>query len=135
MRSKRDVLHLVRHQVLRNCTPSNETYFGGIARHLAEMRSILRPDAHLAYVVVDQASYLRVMIPTSRLIAEIGKSLGYEVDAIDLFRTRLATATKVQLREEVVILKWPKKKFSMLKSEPVSLFTSQVLSDEEATSD
>src|SRR5438128_5194773 len=28
---------------------------------------------------------------------------------IDLFRTRLATATKEQLREEVVVLRWPGK--------------------------
>ncbi len=30
-----------------------------------------------------------------------------KVMAIDLFRTRLATATKEQLREEVVVLRWP----------------------------
>ncbi len=42
-----------------------------------------------------------------QLLADIAKSLGYEVMGIDLFRTRLATATKVQLREEVVLLQWP----------------------------
>ena len=82
-------------------------YFGGMARHLAELRTILRPDAHLAYVVGDQASYLRVMIPTGRLLAEIAQHLGYELVGIDLFRTRLATATRAQLREEVVVLRWP----------------------------
>lgn len=82
-------------------------YFGGMARHLAELRALLRPGAHLAYVVGDQASYLRVMIPTGRLLADIAQSLGYEVESIDLFRTRLATATKQQLREEVVVLRWP----------------------------
>jgi len=35
--------------------------------------------------------------------------LGYELDGIDLFRTRLATATRAQLREEVVVLRWPGK--------------------------
>jgi hypothetical protein len=82
-------------------------YFGGMARHLADLRSILRPGAHLAYVVGDQASYLRVMIRTGQLLADIGQSLGYEKARVDLFRTRLATATKEQLREEVVILRWP----------------------------
>ncbi len=82
-------------------------YFGGMARHLAELREVLRPGAQLAYVVGDQASYLRVMIRTGQLIAEIAQSLGYEVVRIDLFRTRLATATREQLREEVVILRWP----------------------------
>jgi DNA modification methylase len=81
-------------------------YFGGMARHLADLRSVLKPGAQLAYVVGDQASYLRVMIRTGELLADIAKSLGYEVIGIDLFRTRLATATKEQLREEVVLLKW-----------------------------
>lgn len=82
-------------------------YFGGMARHLSELRAILRPGAQLAYVVGDQASYLRVMIRTGQLLADIARSLGYEVVAIDLFRTRYATATKARLREEVVLLRWP----------------------------
>lgn len=82
-------------------------YFGGMARHLAELRKYLKPGAQLGYVVGDQASYLQVMIQTGQLLAGIAESLGYEVASIDLFRTRLATATKKQLREEVVILRWP----------------------------
>jgi len=82
-------------------------YFGGMARHLSELRSVLRPGAQLAYVVGDQASYLRVMIRTGELLADIAQSQGYELVDIDLFRTRLATATKEHLREEVVLLRWP----------------------------
>lgn len=82
-------------------------YFGGMARHLSELRSILKPGARLAYVVGDQASYLRVMIRTGELLGNIAESLGYELSGIDLFRTRLATATKEQLREEIVVLNWP----------------------------
>jgi len=82
-------------------------YFGGIAQHLASLRSILRPGAFLGYVVGDQASYLRVMIRTGQLIAEIADSLSYKVESIDLFRTRLSTATGEHLREEVVVLRWP----------------------------
>jgi DNA modification methylase len=81
-------------------------YFGGMAKHLADLRRALRPGAHLAYVVGDQASYLRVMIRTGQILGEIAQKLGYELVGIDLFRTRLATATKDQLREEVVVLKW-----------------------------
>jgi DNA modification methylase len=81
-------------------------YFGGMAKHLAELRRILRPGAQLAYVVGDQASYLRIMIRTGKLLADIATSLGYELVDIDLFRTRMATATKEQLREEVVLLRW-----------------------------
>jgi hypothetical protein len=82
-------------------------YFGGMAKHFADLRSILKPGAQLAYVVGDQASYLRVMIRTGELIAMIAQDLGYEVTGIDLFRTRFATASQEQLREEVVLLKWP----------------------------
>jgi hypothetical protein len=85
-------------------------YFGGMARHLAELRSVLRPGAQLAYVVGDQASYLRIMIRTGRLLADIAEALGYQLMRIDLFRTRYATATREQLREEVVVLRWPGKK-------------------------
>jgi len=82
-------------------------YFGGMAQHLASLRPVLRPGAKLGYVVGDQASYLQVMIRTGQVLASIAESLGYEVESIDLFRTRLATATREQLREEVVVLRWP----------------------------
>ncbi len=82
-------------------------YFGGMTRHLHDLQHVLKPGARLAYVVGDQASYLRVMIRTGQLIADIAQSMGYEVEYIDLFRTRLATATREQLNEEVVVLRWP----------------------------
>ena len=82
-------------------------YFGGMARHLETLKRVLKPGATLAYVVGDQASYLRVMIRTGRILADVAKTRGYEPVRIDLFRTRLATATKQQLREEVLILRWP----------------------------
>ena len=87
-------------------------YFGGMARHLSELRPLLKPGAQLAYVVGDQASYLRVMIRTGELLADIAQGLGYRLVRIDLFRTRLATASREQLREEVVVLEWPGKKNS-----------------------
>ena len=82
-------------------------YFGGMARHLEALKPFLQPEARLAYVVGDQASYFRIMIRTGELLAEIGVRLGYEVESVDLFRTRLSTATGAQLREEVVVLRWP----------------------------
>lgn len=82
-------------------------YFGGMARHLAELRPLLRPGASLAYVVGDQASYLRIMIRTGQILGSIAEELGYSVERIDLFRTRIATATREQLREEVLVLRWP----------------------------
>lgn len=82
-------------------------YFGGMARHLACLRNYLKPGAQLGYVVGDQASYLQVLIRTGQLLARIADSLGYEVVDIDLFRTRLASVTQQQMREEVLILRWP----------------------------
>ena len=81
-------------------------YFGGMARHFESLSRVLRPGARLAYVVGDQASYLRVMIRTGQLLADVAESVGYQVDGIDLFRTRMATATGEQLREEVLLLTW-----------------------------
>ncbi len=86
---------------------TTKLYFGGMARHLERLQKVLRPGARLAYVVGDQASYLRVMIRTGQLLADLAERQGYEVEGIDLFRTRLATATREQLREEVVRLRWP----------------------------
>lgn len=82
-------------------------YFGGMARHLASLKTVLRPGAQLAYVVGDQASYLRIPIRTGQLLGQVAERLGYELVGIDLFRTRLATATREQLREEVLLLRWP----------------------------
>lgn len=82
-------------------------YFGGMTRHLMSLRHLLKPGARLAYVVGDQASYLRIMIRTGRILAEIAERAGYEVESIDLFRTRHATVTREQLREEVLVLRWP----------------------------
>jgi len=81
-------------------------YFGGMARHFAELRPFLKPGAMLGYVVGDQASYLQVMIRTGTLLGEIADGLGYEFVGLDLFRTRLATATKAQMREEILLLRW-----------------------------
>lgn len=91
----------------RQYSKVTKLYFGGMARHLADLRPFLKPGAYLGYVVGDQASYLQVMIRTGQLLADIARSLGYRVIGIDLFRTRLATATRKQMREEVVVLQWP----------------------------
>lgn len=82
-------------------------YFGGMARHLASVRRVLKPGAMLGYVVGDQASYLQVLIRTGEILAELAEGLGYEVQRLDLFRERFATATRVNMREEVLVLRWP----------------------------
>ena len=86
-----------------------ELYFGGMAKHLDSLKPLLKPGAMLGYVVGDQASYFQILIPTGQILGRIAEKLGYELVRIDLFRTRFATATKQELREEVVILRWPGK--------------------------
>ncbi len=85
-------------------------YFGGMKRHFEQLKRVLKPGAKLAYVVGDQASYLQVLIRTGELLADVADETGYEVLSLDLFRTRLSTATGEQLREEVLVLEWPGEK-------------------------
>ncbi len=82
-------------------------YFGGMMRHFLALRRVLRPGARLAYVVGDQMSFLMVPIPTGNLLAEVAEAAGYFVDGIDLWRTRISTTSGINLREEVVLLRWP----------------------------
>lgn len=79
-------------------------YFGGMARHLMDLKPYLKDGAKLAYVVGDQSSYFRIPIRTAVLLGEVAESIGYTVDGIDLFRERLSTTTKSHIREEVLLL-------------------------------
>ena len=82
-------------------------YFGGMARHLSELKPYLRKGASLAYVVGDQASYFQIPIRTSTLLGEVAESIGgYKVDRIDTFRKRFATSTETWLNEDVLVLKY-----------------------------
>lgn len=83
-------------------------YFGGMAMQLESLKPYLKKGAYLAYVVGDQASFFRIMIRTGDILKEIAEDLGYEYVRTDLFRERISTATGDFLREEVLILKWPK---------------------------
>jgi hypothetical protein len=82
-------------------------YFGGMYRHLAALLPKLRPGARCAYVVGDQMSYFRIHIRTAQLLADVAIKAGYEVEGIDLWRTRRSTTTKLDLEENVLILKRP----------------------------
>lgn len=82
-------------------------YFGGMAKHLNELKPFLKNGASLAYVVGDQASYFQIPIRTSVLLGEVAESLGgYSVERIDTFRKRFATATETWLNEDVLVLKY-----------------------------
>lgn len=82
-------------------------YFGGMYRHLAALFPRCRKGARLAYVVGDQASYLRIPIYTAQLLADVAVRVGYKVEGIELWRTRWSSATKQNIDENVLILKRP----------------------------
>jgi SAM-dependent methyltransferase len=82
-------------------------YFGGMARHFEQLRAALAPGALLGYVVGDQASFFRIHIPTAEILARIAQHYGYEHVGTDVFRTRIATATRRQMEEHVLLLQWP----------------------------
>ena len=84
-------------------------YFGGMAKHLNDLKPFLKKESKLAYVVGQQASYFRIPIATADLLGEVAESIGYRVESIDLFRERFSTATKTNIKEEVLILTLPNK--------------------------
>ena len=82
-------------------------YFGGMYRHLAALWPKLRPGARCAYVVGDQMSYFRIHIRTAELLADVAVKVGYQVEGIELWRTRRSTRTRLDLAENVLILRRP----------------------------
>lgn len=83
-----------------------QLYFGGMAKHLRELKTCLLPGARLAYVIGDQASYFQIPIKTAELIGEVAEMEGYTVENIETFRTRFSTTTGTWLNEDVLILKY-----------------------------
>jgi len=82
-------------------------YFGGMYRHLVNLYPRLRPGARCAYVVGDQMSFFRIHIPTAQLLADVALKAGYQVEGIEIWRTRFSTTTKRHIEENVLILKRP----------------------------
>ena len=78
-------------------------YFGGLYRHLLALKPLMKRDGRCAYVVGDQTSFLMVHIKTGEILAELAEDIGYRVLKIDLWRERWATASKIPIREEVVV--------------------------------
>ena len=82
-------------------------YFGGMFRHLNQLYPRLRPGGRCAYVVGDQMSFFRILIPTAELLAEVALKAGYHVEGIETWRTRFSTTTKQNIAENVLILRKP----------------------------
>jgi len=82
-------------------------YFGGMYRHFAALFPHLRPGARCAYVVGDQMSFFRIHIHTAHLLADVAIKAGYKVDGIELWRTRRSTVTRMDLEENVLLIRRP----------------------------
>lgn len=77
-------------------------YFGGMKRHLTSLWPNLAPGAQCAYVVGDQASYLRVHIRTAEILAAIAERVGYKV--IDTIQWREATGPASKTTHENILI-------------------------------
>lgn len=80
-------------------------YFGGMYRVLDQLRTVVPVGGKVALVVGDQTSYFQIPIRTAALLSLIAnRKLGYsEVETL-LWRTRLATATRHNVEENILIL-------------------------------
>ncbi|KAB2902358.1 MAG: site-specific DNA-methyltransferase [Anaerolineae bacterium] len=82
-------------------------YFGGMYRHLQQLFPRLRPGGRCAYVVGDQMSFFRILIPTAHLLADVALKVGYQVEGIEIWRNRFSTTTHKNIEKNVLILKKP----------------------------
>ncbi len=80
-------------------------YFGGMYQALEQLQHVMPSGGKLALVVGDQMSYFRVPIRTARLLSLVAcRKLPYaEVETL-VWRTRRATATKMDIEEHILIL-------------------------------
>ena len=83
------------------------SYFGGMKCHFGSLFRLMRSGGKAAYVVGDQAAYLRVPIRTAALLGETAESAGFRVREIKLWRRRWASAISEYLDENILILEKP----------------------------
>jgi SAM-dependent methyltransferase len=82
-------------------------YFGGMKRHFSSLFKLMKPGGRAAYVVGDQAAYLRVPIRTAVLLGETAETVGFKVETIRLWRKRWSTGISDYLEENILILRKP----------------------------
>jgi SAM-dependent methyltransferase len=82
-------------------------YFGGMRRHFAAIFPTLKRGARAAYVVGDQAAYLRIRVETASLLGEVAEYVGFRVKEIKPCRRRWATGLSAFLDENILVLEKP----------------------------
>jgi hypothetical protein len=80
-------------------------YFGGIKKHLASIKPLLKPSGVCAYVVGDQSSYLGVHIPTAEIIRDLAQEVGFIDVTIEHWRNRWSTSTSKKMEEHILVLR------------------------------
>jgi hypothetical protein len=89
-------------------------YFGGMKKHLKNLKPFLSPGANCAYVVGDQSSYLQVPIPTATILSRIAEEVGFETVEVKHWRNRWSTTTSREVHENILILKNVRKSTALL---------------------
>ena len=84
-------------------------YFGGMKKHFDEVFKVLAPGARCAYVVGDQSSYLRVHIPTGRILSQLARDAGFRYVRLLRWRSRWSTTTSKKIAENILLMRKPKK--------------------------
>lgn len=80
-------------------------YFGGMYRVLEQLQQVVPPGGKLALVVGDQMSYFQVPIYTAKLLSILAcRKLSYTEVQTVIWRTRRATATRMNIAEHILIL-------------------------------
>jgi len=81
-------------------------YFGGMYRVLEQLEQVMPVGSKLALIVGDQMSYFQVLIRTAELLSLVAcRKLHYEEVETLTWRTRRATATKMDIAEHILILR------------------------------
>src|ERR1035441_902743 len=80
-------------------------YFGGMKRHLSTLQPLLKKGARCAYILGDQASYLRTRIPTAEILSDIAEELGFAIEDIRVWRRRKVSSTQRSLAENVLLFR------------------------------
>ena len=95
-------------EILKNVVGVQE-YFGGMKRHLMSVKSVVAPNARCIYILGDQASYLRVHIPTADILSSLADEVGFKTLEIRHWRKRWSTTTSKELNENILVLEAPDK--------------------------
>jgi len=83
------------------------SYFGGMRRHFGSLFRLMKSGGKAAYVVGDQAAYLRIPIRTAVLLGETAESVGFRVLDVYPWRRRWATGISDFLEENILIVSRP----------------------------